>query len=470
MRLSNVSETNTERQKYSGTESAVPVEYLTVVTPHGTTAVRQLRQSVRAALSRQGRIVLAASGGLDSMALLDAAASTVPRDRLTIATFDHGTGPAATAACELVARRAASLGVEFVAERAAAQLTSEEAFRTARWAFLRAAAAKREARIATAHTEDDQIETILMRVMRDAGARGLAALYAESDVLRPFVRVKRSALVQYARAQALVWIEDPSNVSRAYLRNRVRHELLPALRRVWPEADRDLLSIARDAARLRREIEAHVDRIDGLAVLSSGRGLDAPVAAFPSRDAATLFWPAVAAKARITLDRRGLDRLVAFTAASRVGSRIQLAGGWQVVRSRDAFQVRESNMNASDEATPAALALSEETRWGDWSFRAGDPNVANDGDSWSAWLPSDRPLLVRRWGPGDAMIHRAGSRPRKVKQLLTAAGVTGHQRAGWPVVVAGDQIVWIPGVRRGVAATARSGRPGLTFTCEYNLR
>ena len=62
---------------------------------------------------------------------------------------------------------------------------------------------------------------------------------------------------------------------------------------------------------------------------------------------------------------------------------------------------------------------------------------------------------------------RDGEAPRKVKRFLSDAGVTGHERAGWPVVLAGDQIVWIPGIRRGKAATARSGRPGLAFVCEY---
>jgi tRNA(Ile)-lysidine synthase len=65
------------------------------------------------------------------------------------------------------------------------------------------------------------------------------------------------------------------------------------------------------------------------------------------------------------------------------------------------------------------------------------------------------------------MVGGDGKPGRKVKCLLSDAGVTGHERSGWPVVLAGDQIVWVPGIRRGNAATARSGRPGLAFICEY---
>jgi tRNA(Ile)-lysidine synthase len=117
--------------------------------------------------------------------------------------------------------------------------------------------------------------------------------------------------------------------------------------------------------------------------------------------------------------------------------------------------------------TEEPLALSNETQWGDWFFRPSATETHDSPDSWSAWLPTDRPLSVRIWQPGDAMVSRDGAAPRKVKHLLSDAGVTGHERTGWPVVLAGDQIVWIPGVRRSDVATVRSGRPGLPFICEY---
>jgi tRNA(Ile)-lysidine synthase len=205
-------------------------------------------------------------------------------------------------------------------------------------------------------------------------------------------------------------------------------------------------------------------------------GLDVCASALATRSVPELciLWPAIAARAGLVLDRRGTERLADFTRDGRVGSRIQLSGGWEVTRSRDALQLRASN---EEKPTQEPLALSNETQWGDWFFRPASEETRPDlgldvgpdigSDSWSAWLPTDRPLSVRIWEAGDAMACPDGSPPRKVKHFLSDAGVTGHERTGWPVVLAGDQIVWIPGVRRSDAATVRSGRPGLPFVCEY---
>ncbi|HEX4684447.1 MAG TPA: tRNA lysidine(34) synthetase TilS [Gemmatimonadaceae bacterium] len=433
-----------------------------------------IRQSVRAAFTPHARVVLAISGGLDSMVLLDAAAHAVPRDKLIVATFDHGTGMAAATARAEVQRRAASLGIPCESDRATDTLRTEAELRDARWAFLRRVAAGHNAVVSTAHTADDQIETVVMRTLRDAGARGLAGLFAPSPHLRPLLRTSRREVTAYARAEGLQWVEDPSNMSPDYFRNRVRHDLLPAMRRGRPTIERELVSLARKAARWRADVELYVDDL-GLHVFEGGRGVDVQAAALESRREGELavLWPAIAARGGAVLDRRGVERLAAFTRLNRVGARIPLAGGWVVVRSREAFQLRPS---ASEKPTPAAIALLNDTRWGDWSFVPRDEKNDHNGnnrhnghhdDSWTAWLPADEPLLVRPWLPGDAMVIRDGAPPRKVKHYLSDAGVTGHERAGWPVVLAGDRIVWIPGVRRSDAATARPGRPGLPFICEY---
>jgi tRNA(Ile)-lysidine synthase len=426
-----------------------------------------MRQSIGDALRPHARAVLAVSGGLDSMALLDAAVASTPREQLTVATFDHGTGPAATEARRLVERTATALGVACVANCADRPLASEAEFRVARWKFLREVAGREGGVVCTAHTADDQIETVLMRVLRDAGARGLAGLYATSDIVRPLVRLTRRDVSRYARARKLTWIEDPSNASARYLRNRLRRDLLPALRRARPSIEDELLSLARDAARWRDDVDAFVGEHVGLRRVCAGAGLDIDVSSLGeySGDGLSILWAAIVARVGLALDRRGTARLAAFAGQSRVGSRVQLSGGWEVVRSRDAFQLR-----ASGHGQPAEMPLvsSSTLNWGAWTFRPATGEARLDGaDSWSAWLPVDRPLVVRRWQPGDAMADRAGKPARKVKRFLSDGGVTGHERAAWPVVLAGDQIVWIPGIRRGDVATARSGRPGLAFVCEY---
>ena len=431
--------------------------------PGTRSIVETVRRAVDTALSAD-RVVLAVSGGIDSMVLLDAA-SRAPAERreIIVATFDHGTGPAAASARELVERVAAAHGLECVIGRAPRGLRrSEAAWRDARWTFLRTLASGRSARVATAHTADDQIETILMRVLRDAGPRGLAALEAPSPVLRPLLAFRRTSIRAYAEARRLIWIDDPSNDSPAFLRNRIRHDLLPALRRVDSRFDEELLALGRTAAVWRRETDALAA---GVSTLRGGGAIDVDVVSIRTLDAPqlSLLWPAIAGRVGLALDRRGTERLAAFARSSRVGARVQVSGGWEAVRSRATVRLHRA---APSVGVEAPLDFSTETRWGGWTFWPGaGGDLVSSRAAWEADLPADRPLRVRGWRPGDRLFSGTGGLGRRVKRLLGDAGVTGHERAGWPVVLCEDRIVWVPGVRRSGAATERSGRPSLHFSC-----
>jgi len=203
--------------------------------------------AVSKTFARLDRVMLAVSGGIDSMVLLHSTAALPKQQRpaLLVASFDHATGPAARRALDLVRRKSKELGVQFVAGRAATTATTEHEWRMSRWAFLREAAAEFDGRVATAHTLDDQIETIFMRILRDAGPRGLAALYADSEVVRPFLSIRREEIAQYAKEHCVAYADDPTNAARAHLRNRVRHDLLPAISRLRPAFPSQLISIAR---------------------------------------------------------------------------------------------------------------------------------------------------------------------------------------------------------------------------------
>ncbi|HEU4878511.1 MAG TPA: tRNA lysidine(34) synthetase TilS, partial [Gemmatimonadaceae bacterium] len=217
---------------------------------------RVLNAASSAVLGR-ARSVLAISGGLDSMVLLDAVAATHtgPRSSVLVATFDHRTGDHASRAAKMVEKRALSLGFRCVVGTAVKLGSRESEWREERWKFLRATAENFKAPVLTAHTLDDQIETVFMRILRDAGPRGLAGLFAESDIVRPFLGLRRRELESYAAKRRLSHVEDPSNASRTYLRNRVRHDLLPAMTRVRPGFPSSLLTVARLAATWREELD-----------------------------------------------------------------------------------------------------------------------------------------------------------------------------------------------------------------------
>ena len=409
------------------------------------------------------RVVLAVSGGCDSMVLLHAAARWAPGRIAAVATFDHGTGAAARRAASLTVRAARALGIPARRGRARGALRGEAAWRDARWAFLRGVATELEAEVATAHTRDDQVETVIMRALRGSGARGLAALYAPGPVLRPLLECAREDVSAYAMAHGVQWVEDPSNASRRHLRNRVRLDLRPALERAHPGFAEALLAVARRAASLRAGVEEFVTRT--LAVRVDGAHAQVARAALLHYDAngLALLWPAVAGRLGVALDRRGAARLAALTTEGRAGARIQLAGGYEALLHRGSVLLRRAH--ATKPRRPArAVRLTGATQVvGAWRFRAAD---GGPDSLWRAALPAGAMLTARNWRPGDRMTPLGADGPRRVKGWLRDAGIDAARRVGWPVVLAGEEIVWIPGVRRSLAATARSGRPVVQLCCE----
>lgn len=419
----------------------------------------------RGSAASGGRFVLAVSGGRDSMVMLDAFARVAPEAVAAVATFDHGTGRHAANAVRLVAERCTALGLRAVTAEASSLPANEAAWRQARWRFLRAIAAAERATVATAHSRDDNVETILMRVLRGSGARGLAGLFATSDVARPLLGVPRAAIARAAAERAIIWSDDPSNASHAHFRNRVRHDVLPALLAARPRLADELLEIGRAAAVIRDTF----DKIAGQFIAThSGEG-PLVVAAAPLADyhpeALRALWPAIAARGEIVLDRRGTAGLARFTREAAVGDRMQLSGAIEVLRRRDAIVLRRERG-----AEPVAAALEDGLQWGAWRFAAKSASSAGEppADAWSATVAVSSRPVVRAWRDGDRMHGAGDAAPRRVKRFLRDAGLVGPERRGWPVVECGGEVVWIPGVRRSDAATVRSGRPEAVYVCERN--
>lgn len=412
----------------------------------------------------EGPLVLAVSGGCDSMVLLSAIRRLAPDRIAAVATFDHGTGAAAREACELVRAECARMGVPV--ESGAAQLVGagEASWRRARWEFLRRVASARGARVATAHSLDDHVETVLMRVLRGSGARGLAGLLASGEVVRPLVTTGRGAIRAFAASTGVPYVEDPSNASRQFLRNRIRLDLLPAMREVQPSIDVELVKLSVRAAEVRAGLEAEAARVSevmpwgGVAV---ARGV---VAGYPRTSLAAL-WPAIAGRAGVALDRRGTERVVAFTTVDgAVGHRVQVSGGWELHRTADRFELRRVAPATSGEVE---LDGSGPVRFDVWQLR---PAPAKTSDPWSASLPLGSRVVVRRWQPGDRMVAAGAMGPRRVKRFLSDARIAAPYRARWPVVESDGVVVWIPGVRRSDAATDRPGRPAVSYQCEFDDR
>lgn len=426
--------------------------------------VRAIEQSVQGLLARQQRLVLAVSGGADSAVLLDAVTRLRTRaHQIVVATVDHGTGEAATEAAARTIAAAARAGLPAISERLALARRDEATLREARWRFLRQVATTQGATVVTAHSLDDHIETVVMRIIRGSSARGIAGLLAESAVERPLLEHRASAIREYARTRRIEFADDPSNVSLAYFRNRVRLVLLPAIRRLSPGFEEELLSLSRRAARLRQEVDV-VARQFVLEPSGDQRvTLDAEsLQKFPD-ESLWLLLPSLVARCGLTLDRRGLARLSSVIAAS-AGARGQLSGGFEAVRGRHEVTVLRPPLNNQ---TVLPLRGKGDTIFGSFRFRA-EPAasiVHEPPDAWRIHISRSAELVVRQWYPGDRLTTDLKGSRRKVKRFFSDAGIVGPLREGWPVVLCGEDVIWIPGIKASDAAIPRDGKT-VHYSCE----
>jgi len=203
------------------------------------------------------RYIIAVSGGVDSVALLDMMARQLEHD-VVVAHVDHGIRPDSFSDARFVAKLARSYRLPFETVRyELGPNASEEKARLARYDFLRQVARKHGATVVTAHHSDDVIESIAIHVSRGTGWRGLAT--HQSDIARPLLGVNKDKLQHYAKRNGLKWREDSTNHTDAYLRNRIRRQLaaLPA------EHKDALLALRRSQIIYRQAIEAEVKQVIG---------------------------------------------------------------------------------------------------------------------------------------------------------------------------------------------------------------
>jgi tRNA(Ile)-lysidine synthase len=226
--------------------------------------------------------------------------------------------------------------------------SKEEEWRRGRWQFLRQVASKKDASVVTAHTLDDQIETVFMRILREAGPRGLAGLYAESEIIRPFLDTSRSTLVKYARALRVPFVQDPSNRDRRHLRNRVRLDILPSIVKTNPAFPDELLAIAQEAAKWRRSLEDLAGSVETESERDGALRISRSSLSGYDDDSLRVLWPALAARASVVMDRRGTHRAAQFTIKGETGGTIQLSGGVEIVMRRDHMLLRRWRSQQSE--------------------------------------------------------------------------------------------------------------------------
>ncbi len=239
------------------------------------------------------RVAVAGSGGLDSVVLADVLHRSVGLHggELIVATVDHGTRSGSAADAASVVALAGRLGLPVVVrELALGSGASEATCREARHAALRSVGADV---VALAHHRRDQAETLLIRLLRGTGPGGLCGMpFRAGDRVRPLLDVDPADLLAWARARDLAFVDDPSKKDPRFLRNRVRHEVLPLLESLRPGVE---AALARTASAARDEAEWVDDVVAGLVQIAEDGSFDAAALASlpppPARRALLVAWP-----------------------------------------------------------------------------------------------------------------------------------------------------------------------------------
>ena len=451
------------------------------------------------------RIAVGLSGGADSVALLRVLVARSTELGLVIhaAHLHHGLrGDEADGDLEFCRELAAKLGVTFHEARvdtaAAAQPdpktgkpreTIEEAARRLRYAWFRTLLSKGLPHavpldvVATAHTLDDQAETVLAKFLRGAWTEGLAGISPKLEgpenagtMIRPLLNTKRSEVEAYLRELGQDWRDDSSNRHLSFTRNRIRHQLLPLLEGWNPRLREHLAQMAQLARDEEAWWQAEVARLapqmllPGRPVRGGGRaaggGLDSGLAIEVNRLAALpralqrRVLRHAAERFGVSLDFVATEALRLLALAGRAGQKLGLPNGLGAERTVRELQlsihVEPAPKGKSAQASPPnytaqipgeidapafGLRIYVELS-GKGTAETSLPETGPDGHSSSA----PRVATVRNWKPGDRVRLRHSGAPRKVKEVLERLRVTGTNRALWPVLEVGGHILWMKGV------------------------
>lgn len=228
-----------------------------------STVRRTVRE--RELVSSGDHVLVACSGGPDSIALLHVLHHLRRELRITLcaASVDHGLRPESASEVEQVGALASSLGVPFLSARIEVPtqgVSLQAKARELRYGALQELASSQSAKsIAVGHTQDDQAETVLSRILRGTGIRGLSGIEPRraDGVIRPLFDCRREDVRAYAVSRALTFFEDPSNHQRSFERVRIRHEVLPVLTKEDPRIVEHLCGLSEEAA----ELNAYLDSL-----------------------------------------------------------------------------------------------------------------------------------------------------------------------------------------------------------------
>lgn len=448
-------------------------------------------------LSPKDSILLGVSGGPDSICLLHILWRL--EYPLVVAHLDHQLRSESSQEAQFVAEFSRQLNVPFIQQKIdvksfaeQAGYSIEEAARVARYRFLFDAAEQYGAStVATGHSADDQVETVLMHFLRGSGLDGLTGMpylrlpnpwSKRIPHIRPLLANWREQILQYIQDNQLQSCQDLSNLDLTYYRNRLRHELLPILkqynpgihRRIWQMSD-----IIRQDQELIEEMISQawsnccaIEAPDKIAfTFSRFSNLSPAIQRYLIRRAAQKLRQEMR-----DFDYNAIQQAVDFVNHAGQVRRVNWIAGLRLSISLDIFWIGDEKALLFDENSVPVLRSTRElplpipgqvTLSNKWMIRTRElenPTAAlehahQNSNPYQAWIdPGSHPmpLKIRTRKPGDRLdVLGMQGHSIKLSDLMIDNKIPHEARATWPLIIAGDQIVWVPGIRLSEAYRLR---------------
>ncbi|MBW1810515.1 MAG: tRNA lysidine(34) synthetase TilS [Deltaproteobacteria bacterium] len=418
------------------------------------------------------RVLVACSGGLDSTALLDILRALAERLKIALGVIhlDHGQHASSNKALGHVRSRCQRWKLPFFGQIASGQVlppgSSEARLRKERYrCFLETATQNAYQRVALGHTQTDQVETILMRILRGTSVGGLAGIPVKRAemYIRPLLECTRSDLVDYLKSRRLRCIQDPTNKSEHFLRNRIRHDILPTIRReVNPSVDKAILRLSRAAIR-------DSDLLDQMAAtlhpdLSGKRQAsillqrltnlhDSVMARVVLRMLLSIGSPGV------NLEQAHLERLIEALRQEPENPdwAMDLPGGIVAGVGNESFFIRHGQPETfkaykTTVCGPGQVILKDGTRLIFSVVNGFDFERLSANQVFFDMNCVNFPLVVRSFMPGDRLKSFGDSKTRKLSRILMDAKIPRHLRNQVPLVEKDGIILWVAGLRRSDSA------------------
>jgi tRNA(Ile)-lysidine synthase len=408
-------------------------------------------------------VVVAVSGGVDSMVLLD----LLLKDRvltLIVGHFNHGLrGEESDADEAFVAERARRYGVPFHTERGDTAgearrrgVGIQEAARDLRYDFLiRLREISGAGRIATGHHADDNAETILLHLFRGAGVQGMSGIPVERDgIIRPLLFAEREEIEEYARNEHIPFRTDSSNAKDGYTRNAVRHHVLPLLKELVSPAVVGNINRSGDnfrtvAAYLKEETRKV---LEACTIDRSGDGLHLSVSELMARPLLLRQHAILAALEEVSGESPGSERVAAVLGLleNEPGTTVTVTGGTEALRNRGELVVRLRSETAgfSLSVDPGQEYTLAGFRFASGLVDARGPSAGRETEYADAGLTGIEGMTLRNWREGDSFVPLGMSGRKKISDFFVDEKVPLHRKHRIPILLnAGGDVIWVCGMR-----------------------